>query len=217
MSIISTAVADKSRLEYSEFLTTFSKNSPTTASKKDVFEKRKTQRFDHFYFENFDMDRFPKLSVILQSIFVLSHGQAAVECGFSLSQLLLRCNMKEMSIVSRRRIKDYMITRNFVPSNVRITPELIKSVSLSHDRYTTFLKDQKNCEKKKSDLTQVVESLNGDFGKYSLTAADENDPKKMKEMLVKGRGLKREADKAEKDIIEIEKIIQLLKSKRKYK
>ena len=39
----------------------------------------------------------------------------------------------------------------------------------------------------------------------------------MKEMLVKGRGLKREADKAEKDIIEIEKIIQLLKSKRKYK
>ena len=48
--------------------------------------------------------------------------------------------------------------------------------------------------------------------KYSLTSADENDPNKMKEMLVKGRGLKREADKAEKDIVEIEKIIQLLKS-----
>ena len=172
------------------------------ASKKHVFEKsdRKTQRLDHFYFENFDMDRFPKLSVILQSIFVLSQGQAAVERGFSLNQLLLRCNMKEMSIVSRRRIKDYMITHNFVPSNVRITPELIKSVSLSHNRYTAFLKDQKkekakgaadqqalvlekeikDCEKKKNDLTQLVESLNGDFVKYSLTAANENDPKKMK-------------------------------------
>ena len=45
--------------------------------------------------------------------------------------------------------------------------------------------------------------------KYSLTSADENDPNKMKEMLVKGLGLKREA---EKDIVEIEKIIQLLKS-----
>ena len=79
-----------------------------------------------------------------------------------------------MSIVSRRRIKDYMITHNFVPSNVRITPELIKSVSLFHNnRYTAFLKDQKkekakgaadqqalvlekeikDCEKKKNDLT----------------------------------------------------------------
>ena len=147
------------------------------------------------------MDRFPKLSVILQSIFVLSQGQAAVERGFSLNQLLLRCNMKEMSIVSRRRIKDYMITHNFVPSNVRITPELIKSVSLFHNnRYTAFLKDQKkekakgaadqqalvlekeikDYEKKKNDLAQLVESLNGDFVKYSLTAANENEPKKMK-------------------------------------
>ena len=36
-------------------------------------------------------------------------------------------------------------------------------------------------------------------------------------MLVKGRGLKREADKAEKDIVEIEKTIEQLKSKRKCK
>ena len=57
--------------------------------------------------------------------------------------------------------------------------------------------------------------LNGDFVKYSLTAADENDPKKIKEMLVKGRDLKRQADKTEKDIVEIEKRIELLKSKRK--
>ena len=72
------------------------------ASKKDIFEKfdRKTQRLDHFYFENFDMDRFPELSLILQSIFVLSHGKAAVERRFSLNQSLRRCNMKEMSVVS---------------------------------------------------------------------------------------------------------------------
>ena len=50
-----------------------------------------------------------------------------------------------------------------------------------------------------------------------MAAADENDPKKMTEMLVKGRGLKQEADKAEKDIVEIEKTIELLKSKRKCK
>ena len=96
ISIVSTAVVDKCRLEYSEFLTRY------LASKKDIFEKfdRKTQRLDPFYFENFDMDRFPKLSIILQSIFVLSHGQAAVERRFSLNQSLLCCNTKEMSIVS---------------------------------------------------------------------------------------------------------------------
>ena len=105
-----------------------------------------------------------------------------------------------MSIVSRRQIKDYMITHSVVPSNVRIIPELIKSVSLSHNRYTAFLEDQKkekakgaadqqalvlekeikDYEKKKNDLAQLVESLNGDFVKYSLTAADKNNPKKMK-------------------------------------
>ena len=129
-----------------------------------------------------------------------------------------------------------MITHNFVPSNVRITPELINSVSLSHNTYAAFLKEQKkekakgaayqqalvlekeikDCDKKKTDLTQLVGDfmkINGIFVKYSLTAADENDPKKMKKMLVKGLGLKREADKAEKDIVEIEKTIELLKSK----
>ena len=39
--------------------------------------------------------------------------------------------------------------------------------------------------------------------KNSLAAAHEKDPKNMKGMLVKGRSLKREADKAEKDIVEI--------------
>ena len=93
-----------------------------------------------------------------------------------------------------------MITCNFVPSNFRIAPELFKSISLSHNTYTSFLKDQKkekakgaadqqalvlekeikDCEKKKNNLTQLVESLNGDFVKYSLTAANENEPKKMK-------------------------------------
>ena len=98
------------------------------------------------------------------------------------------------------------------------------SLSVSHNRYTAFAADQqalllekeiRDCEKKKNDLIQLIGSSNGDFVKYSLTAVDENDPKKMKEMLVKGRGLKREADKAEKDIVEIEKTIELLKSKLK--
>ena len=52
---------------------------------------------------------------------------------------------------------------------------------------------------KEKRLDTLVESLNRDFVKYSFTAADENDPKKMKEMLVKGHGLNWEADKAEKD------------------
>ena len=76
-----------------------------------------------------------------------------------------------------------MITCNFVPSNFRIAPELFKSISLSHNTFTSFMKDQKkekakvaadqqalvleneikDCEKKKNDLTQLVESLNGNF------------------------------------------------------
>ena len=116
--------------------------------------------------------------------------------------------MTELSIISRRVVKDHL---KVGASEVTITPSLIKSVALSYSRYSTFLLKQKEqslneteqildneikeCERKRDGVKQLVDSLNKEFIENSLEAADESDANKMKELLVKGREMKREAEK----------------------
>ena len=110
-------------------------------------------------------------------------------------------------------------------------PNLIKSAVLSHGRYSTFLLKQKEqslnetkqvldneireCEWKRDGVKQLVDSLNQEFMENSLTAPDESDANKMRELLVKGRGMKWEAEKGKKEVAELEYLIVALKKKRK--
>ena len=110
-------------------------------------------------------------------------------------------------------------------------PSLIKSVTLSHSRYSTFLFKQKEqslieteqnvdneireCEQKRDSVKQLVDSLNKEFIEKSLKTADESDANKMRELLVKGRGMKWQAEKGEKEVTELESVIVALKKKRK--
>ena len=95
-------------------------------------------------FKNFDVDEtYRNLAIVLQFIFVLSHGQASVERGFSLNKGVLNDNMTELSIISRRVVKDHLRILKVGASEVTITPSLIKSVALYHSRYSTFLLKQK--------------------------------------------------------------------------
>ena len=100
-SIITTAVGDKAFQEYSVLISTG--NEVGKCSKVD----RKNERMDHFYFKNFDMDDTNRnLGIVQQLIFVLSHGQASVERGFSLNKGVLNDNMTELFIISRQVVKD---------------------------------------------------------------------------------------------------------------
>ena len=83
------------------------------------------------------------LAIVLQLIFVLSLGQASLERGFSLNKGVLNDNMTELSIISRRVVKDHLRILKVGASEVTITPSLIKSVALSHSRYSAFLLKQK--------------------------------------------------------------------------
>ena len=53
----------------------------------------------------------------------------------------------------------------------------------------------RECERKRDGVKQLVDSLNKEFIENSLEAADESDANKMKELLVKGIEMKREAEK----------------------
>ena len=50
------------------------------------------------------------LSQVLNFIFALGHGQASIEKGFSINSNMLRENLKEISLVSRRIIKNFMVS-----------------------------------------------------------------------------------------------------------
>ena len=110
-------------------------------------------------------------------------------------------------------------------------PSLIKSVALSHSRYSAFLLKQKEqsldkielnldkeireCERKRDGVKQLVDSQSKKFIENSLKAADESNVNKKWELLVKGRGMKREAEKGEKEVAGLENVIVALKKKRK--
>ena len=137
-SIITSAVGDKAFQEHSVLISTGEE-----IGKCSKFD-RKNERMDNFYFKKFDIDdTYRNLAIVLQLIFVLSHGQASVERGFSLNKGVLNDNMTELSIISRRVVKDHLRILKVGASEVTITPNLIKSVALSHSRYSTFLLKQK--------------------------------------------------------------------------
>ena len=74
------------------------------------------KRLDEFYFKTMKVGtRYPELSVVLKIILTLSHGQADVERVFSLNKGTLQTSIGENSIVSKRLVKDHMLTNGLKP------------------------------------------------------------------------------------------------------
>ena len=128
--------------------------------------------------------------------------------------------MTELSIISRRVVKDHLRILKVGASEVTVTPSLIRSVAQFHSRYSAVLLKQKEqnlneteqildngireCERKRDGVKQLVDAVNKEFIENYLKAADESDTNKMRELLVKGRRIKREAEKGEKEVAELE-------------
>ena len=72
------------------------------------FDLEKT-RLDHFYFKIIMVDFYEVLSFILKIIFIVSHGQASVESGFSLNDSVNQTNTSPETIIFKRLVKDYIL------------------------------------------------------------------------------------------------------------
>ena len=59
---------------------------------------------DNFSFEKVGIQNYKKLSYIVRVIFVLSHGQASVERGFSVNDSVIDTNMSPESVIFQRLI-----------------------------------------------------------------------------------------------------------------
>ena len=84
-------------------------------------------QLDKFYFETIKVGvSYRVLSKVLISIFALGHGQASIERGFSINSNMFSENMKEISFVSCRIIKDFMVSNKLKAHQVEINMGMIK-------------------------------------------------------------------------------------------
>ena len=74
---------------------------------------------------------------VFKLIFILPHGQASVERGFSVNKELLIENLEEVSIVSERIVYDHVCDLSV--TDVLFSNDLLKSCKLSHSRYANAL------------------------------------------------------------------------------
>ena len=109
---------------------------------------------------------FATLIVIAKFVIVLSHGQSAVERGFSTNKSLLIENLSEKRLINQRIVVDYMKSNDYKPFNIPLTNELIRSVTDTHRKYTEDLLNRKKKElfqekdKTKKSINEKILTLN---------------------------------------------------------
>ena len=74
------------------------------------------------------------MGLITRKLLLLSHGQASVERGFSISKEISVENMAEQTLITQRVIKDHLNNVGGV-TKVSLSKELLASASSARQRY----------------------------------------------------------------------------------
>ena len=152
---------------------------------------------------------------------MLHNGQASVERGFNLDKELT--NIGEMTIRSRRMIKDHLCANSLKPSTVELSSTLIKFVKSSRAQYLAYLKQQRfvkdvsnkgdalsKLREQNSKLIKQLKCFNEDYDKYTAEANKQSDLKAMKKLLARGRAAKGNTNKLENEMKTINSKIDYL-------
>ena len=181
-----------------------------------------------------EIGSYKNLFSILKLVLVLSHGQANVERCFSVNNNVLKFNMSENSIVSRKLIIDHMKCHNLSPQSFSITNDLLKSVCSSQQCYEQYLREMQQCKRQNektdqlkiidkeiselkgaiSDNKRISENLNAQFLQLTDEAEKQKDLK-TKELLCKGNSLRRKSCEKLEENKQLEEALKNVQEKRK--
>ena len=102
------------------------------------------ERLDVFYHKLIigSKEEFKKIWSVFQIVFILSHGNARVESGFSVNADMLVENLKEESLIAQRRVYDLIVSSGGV-LNVNITSGIVTYARKAHSRYLECLKQKR--------------------------------------------------------------------------
>ena len=188
-------------------------------------------RLDDFYYQHACISNYKELSFVVRLFLTLSHGQAAVERGFSINNTSVKTNMTPVSIISRRIIKDHLIANQLKPHTVHITASLIKSFRSARQAYMIELDNAKK-EKEKTEEEQKAMHITADIEKLNQKIKTAKKAIEMMEKVVtecmelaekksdlsyvkKGSGLKRRSSQTKQEVELLEKQIGELEKKKK--
>ena len=110
------------------------------------------KRLDVFYHKAIgSKEEFKEIWSVFQIVFILSHGNAHVESGFSVKAKMLVENVKEESLIAQCRVYDSIVASGDV-LNVNVTSGMLTYARQSHLRYQECLKQkqEKATNKRKS-------------------------------------------------------------------
>ena len=198
--------------------------------KLSLFDVKK-HRLDTFFFETLDIaHKYPSCAQVLKMVCVMSHGQAAVERGFSHNKTVVDNNICELSVVSKRLVKDFMVAKKLKPASIPITDEIVRFAKGAHVKYDIYTKEESKKKKRalqdtakqninadiiemelrKSVLIKSMESLRVDAAsKYALAETTNKVTH-----CIAGNALSRRADELQKDINEVQACIESAKQKK---
>ena len=124
-------------------------------------------RIDDFYFKDVGVAKYKELSFILKLLLTMSHGQAAAERGFSHNNAILKTNLSPETVVSKRMIKDHMLSFNLKPHTIEITNPLTVAFKSSRRRYEIHLEEEKT-KKQVTEAEKNALRIATDIGKLKV-------------------------------------------------
>ncbi|XP_074652758.1 uncharacterized protein LOC141907086 [Tubulanus polymorphus] len=123
----------------------------------------KKDRLDCLYYDYMGTDDFSNLWPVVKNLLMLSHGQAAVERGFSVNRQIEEDNLSELSYRALRFICDCVKSVGGV-RNVEINTELISYCGSAHSRYKAYIdknrkqnEDSARAQKRKLEVMKLDE------------------------------------------------------------
>jgi hypothetical protein len=140
--------------------------------------------------------KFSSIWKVCKITFTLSHGQAAVERGFSVNKEVLVENLEQLSLVSQRLVYDHMtFGQSAQLQDFKIERQLLLSCKSAHARYKEALEENKkvvigydkasirkmiqkeisDVKKRKVVVEKCILTLESDIEKYSIDARKKQD------------------------------------------
>ena len=105
LKILDGFCCDKVLVQFVEFVT---HNVKLNIDKFKSFDRCKT-KLDVFYFQTIGLDKYKELKYMMKVISTLIHRQASTEPGFSINKSVLKVNITEESIASKKLVRDHMV------------------------------------------------------------------------------------------------------------
>lgn len=132
------SIAENARKEFISFCN-FSRE------KKQIFLDfaPKENRLDSFFSQLLQgVQKFENFWLVVKIILIISHGNATVESGFSINKGLLLENLNEESIVSQRRVYDFVISSGGI-KEIEVNEKMALSVKGSRMRWSAALEERR--------------------------------------------------------------------------